>query len=67
MSTYGIGHTDTIFSCWYLIDAINQQPNFNIEYPTDHQDKKQRQLHAVLKRCQRQTSAVVLVHPYLDA
>jgi DDE superfamily endonuclease len=41
MSTYGIGHTDTINSCWYVIDAINQHPNFNIEYPTDQDKQRQ--------------------------
>jgi hypothetical protein len=28
MTTYGIGHTDTINSCWYVVDAINRHPNF---------------------------------------
>jgi hypothetical protein len=36
MSTYGIGHTDAINSCWYVVDAINRHPNFNIAYPVDH-------------------------------
>ena len=36
MSTYGIGHTDAINSCWYVVDAISRHPNFRIAYPVDH-------------------------------
>ena len=36
MTTYGISHTDTINSYWYVIDAINKHPQFNITYPADH-------------------------------
>jgi hypothetical protein len=36
MTTYGIGHTDAINSCWYVVDAINRHPHFNIAYPVDH-------------------------------
>ena len=36
MTTYGIGHSDTINSCWYVLDAINRQPSFDIAYPADH-------------------------------
>ena len=36
MTTYGIGHTDTINSCWYVVDAINRHPLFAITYPEDH-------------------------------
>jgi DDE superfamily endonuclease len=36
MTTYGIGHTDTINSCWYVVDAINRHPSFTIQYPDDH-------------------------------
>ncbi|KAI2506747.1 nuclease [Fragilaria crotonensis] len=35
MTTYGIGHTDAIDSCWYVVDAINSHP-----YPEEH-DKQQ--------------------------
>ncbi len=41
MTTYGIGHSDTIRSYWYVIDAINSHPNFKIEYPDDHEDQRQ--------------------------
>jgi hypothetical protein len=40
MTTYGISHTDTIDSDWYVVDAINKHPAFVIGYPTDH-DKQQ--------------------------
>jgi hypothetical protein len=40
MRTYGISHTDTINSYWYIVDAINKHPAFVIRYPTDH-DKQQ--------------------------
>ena len=36
MTTYGIGHTDTINSCWYVVDAINKRPRFRMSYPEDH-------------------------------
>ena len=36
MTTYGIGHTDAINSCWYVVDAINSHPNFKITYPIEH-------------------------------
>ena len=40
MTMYGIGHSDTIRSYWYVIDAINF-PNFKIEYPEDHEYQRQ--------------------------
>ncbi len=36
MTTYGIGHTNTINSCWYVVDAINRNPRFDTSYPEDH-------------------------------
>jgi hypothetical protein len=33
MTTYGIGHTDTKNSVWYVVDAINRHPCFTIVYP----------------------------------
>ena len=41
MTTYGIGHSDTIRSYWYVVDAINSHPNFKIEYPEDHEKQRQ--------------------------
>jgi DDE superfamily endonuclease len=40
MTTYGIGHTDTIASCWYVVDAVNNHPNFTIVYPSDHNQQR---------------------------
>jgi hypothetical protein len=34
--TYGIGHTDTVNSCWYVVDAVNEHPDFGIQYPNNH-------------------------------
>lgn len=39
MTTYGIGHTDVLSSCWYVVDAINRHPNMNIMYPDDHTEQ----------------------------
>jgi hypothetical protein len=41
MTTYGIGHSDTLRSYWFVVDAINSHPNFKIEYPTDHDAQRQ--------------------------
>jgi DDE superfamily endonuclease len=41
MTSYGIGHSDTMRSYWYVVDAINSHPNFKIEYPKDHEDQRQ--------------------------
>jgi hypothetical protein len=40
MTTYGIGHTDTINSYWYVVDAINRHPRFKIVYPDDHDKQR---------------------------
>jgi hypothetical protein len=49
MTTYGISHTETINSIWFVVEAVNRNPNFNIEYPTDHKEQKRiaRGFHAV--------------------
>jgi hypothetical protein len=36
MTTYGVSHTNTVNSCWYFVDAVNQHPDFAIKYPDDH-------------------------------
>jgi hypothetical protein len=36
MTTFGIGHTDAINSCWFVVDAVNRHPCFTIKYPEDH-------------------------------
>lgn len=36
MTTFGIGHSDAINSCWYVVDAVNRHPSFTIKYPEDH-------------------------------
>jgi hypothetical protein len=33
---YGIGHTDTITRCWYVVDAIKKHPRSAIKYLDDH-------------------------------
>jgi hypothetical protein len=40
MTTYGISHTDTINSYWYVVDAINQNPRFAIAYPDNHEKQR---------------------------
>ena len=39
MTTYGLGHTDTTVSYWFVVDAINKHAGFNIMYP-DNDDKQ---------------------------
>ena len=41
MTTCGIGHSDTIRSKWYVVDAIHFHPNIKIESPKDHEDQRQ--------------------------
>jgi DDE superfamily endonuclease len=36
MTSYCIGHTDMVYSIWYVVDAINAHAEFQISYPTDH-------------------------------
>jgi hypothetical protein len=36
MTTFGIGHTDTFNSFWYIVEAENKHPNFDKAYPEDH-------------------------------
>ncbi len=36
MTTYRVGNTDTVNSCWYVVDAVNEHPDFAIKYPDDH-------------------------------
>jgi hypothetical protein len=36
MITNSIGHTDTINSCWKMVDALNKHFRFAIKYPDDH-------------------------------
>jgi hypothetical protein len=40
MTTYCIGHTDTINSIWYVVDAINRHPRFKIVYPDNHDQQR---------------------------
>jgi hypothetical protein len=40
MTTYGLGHTDTINSYWYVLDAINKDAGFNIMYPDNHDKQR---------------------------
>ena len=36
LTTFGIGHTDTFNSFWYVVEALNKHPNFHIAYPEVH-------------------------------
>jgi len=40
ITTYGIGHTDTTNSWWYVVDAINRHPKFKIVYPDNHDEQR---------------------------
>jgi hypothetical protein len=40
ITTYGISHIDTINSFWIVVEVIKRNPNFNIEYPSDHEEQK---------------------------
>jgi DDE superfamily endonuclease len=40
MTTYGISHTETINSIWYVVDAVNHHASFNIEYPKDYNQQQ---------------------------
>ena len=39
MTTYQIGHTDTMLSIWYVVHAINAHPDLKIEYPSSHDEQ----------------------------
>jgi hypothetical protein len=40
MTTYGLGHTDTINSYWYVVDAINIHEGLNIMYADNHDKQR---------------------------
>ena len=42
MTTFGLSHTETLNSCWYVVNAINSLQIFDIAYPADH--KKQQEI-----------------------
>ena len=44
MTTYGISHTEKVNSFWFVVEAINKNPNFNIERPSDHEEQKQKRI-----------------------
>ena len=39
MTTYQIGFSETINSVWYVVEAINSHPDFDISYPTNHDEQ----------------------------
>jgi hypothetical protein len=39
MTPYGISHTDTTNSFWFVVDAIDEHPAFAIVYPTTHNNQ----------------------------
>ena len=40
MTTFGIGHTDASDSIWYVVDAINDHPDFLIHFPKEHDEQQ---------------------------
>jgi hypothetical protein len=40
MTTFCIGHTDTVKSIWYVVDAVNKHPDFQIWYPSSHEEQR---------------------------
>ena len=40
MTTFCIGHADTLRSIWYVVDAINAHPDLQISYPHDHDEQR---------------------------
>lgn len=40
MTSYCIGHTDMVYSIWYVVDAINAHPEFQISYPAYHGEQR---------------------------
>jgi hypothetical protein len=40
MTTYIIGHSDTINSCRYVVEAINRHPRYDIAYPANHDKQR---------------------------
>jgi hypothetical protein len=40
MTRYGIGHTDTINSLWYVVDAFTRHPSFKIKYLDNHDEQQ---------------------------
>jgi hypothetical protein len=56
MTIYGIGYTDTFNSVWYVVDAVNRHPRFNIVYPDDHD--KQR---SIAPKASRRFQLLVLI------
>ena len=37
---YGIGHSGKINSCWYVVDAINGHPRFDVANPANHDKQR---------------------------
>ena len=48
MSNYGISHTDVMDSVWHVVHAVNNLPEFKIEYPSSVDE--QRRIAADFKR-----------------
>ena len=40
MSAYGLSHTAVFDSVWSVVEAVNQLPEFYIEYPNSHTEQK---------------------------
>jgi hypothetical protein len=40
MSVYGVSHTIILGSVWYVVEAVNQLPEFHIQYPRSLLEQK---------------------------
>jgi hypothetical protein len=40
MSAFGLSHTAVFDSVWSVVEAVNQLPEFYIEYPNSHTEQK---------------------------
>ena len=40
MSSYCVGYPDVMHSVWYVVDAINAHPEFQMSYPADHEQQR---------------------------
>jgi DDE superfamily endonuclease len=41
MTTYGISHTETINSVWYVVYAVNYHSSFRLAYPKEHSKQQE--------------------------
>jgi len=41
LTSFGISHTEVFSSLWFVIDAINNLPEFSMHYPASHEKQKE--------------------------